>query len=251
MIDSIDIIMPAYNSERTIGTAIESVLNQTFKNFKLIIIDDYSNDSTYEIASHYAKNDRRIVLIKNKNNKGVSATRYEGIKRAKSDWIAFLDSDDYWRNDKLEKQVNLQDETKGKLFYTGSAFINEDGEIYSYELDVPLRLTYKELLKQNLLSNSSSLVYKNLYLNNIVIRDDIHEDYAVWLSILNGDEIAYGINEPLLIYRISSKSKSGNKIKAAKMNWRTYRCCKLGLLESIYYMFWYTVKGIMKYKNFK
>ena len=80
--------------------------------------------------------------------------------------------------------------------------------------------------------------------------DGMHEDFACWLNILRSGEMAYGIDEPLLIYRLSANSKSGNKLKAAKMNWNTYRAIGLGIPASVYYMAWYTVNGLLKYRHF-
>ena len=79
----------------------------------------------------------------------------------------------------------------------------------------------------------------------------MHEDFAVWLGILKSGKFAYGVDEPLLIYRLSKTSKSGNKFKAAKMNWNTYRYMGLNVFSSFYYECWYIVKGLLKYRNLK
>ena len=102
-----------------------------------------------------------------------------------------------------------------------------------------------------MLSNSSALVRKELYAEHYVVGDEMHEDFAVWLGILKEGKKAYGVDEPLLIYRISKSSKSSNKIKAAKMNWNTYRYIGLNPLSAFYYECWYIVKGLSKYKNLK
>ena len=116
-------------------------------------------------------------------------------------------------------------------------------------LHVPEKIEYRQLLKQNLISNSSVLIKKELYEKYSALGDDMHEDFACWLQVLKRGNIAYGVDEPLLTYRLSAKSKSGNKLKAAKMNWKTYRAVGLNALQAFYYMIWYTVKSLMKYKN--
>lgn len=245
----VSVVMPAYNAEKTIKTAIQSVLTQTHQNIELIVINDCSTDNTANVAKIYAANDSRVRLLENETNQGVSFTRMRGVEVAKGDLIAFLDSDDAWQPQKLEKQVLLQKETNAQLLFTGSAFMNADGEPLDWILHVPQTIGYKQLLKQNVISNSSVLIKKDAYLRCAVANDDMHEDFACWLRFLREGNVAYGIDEPLLIYRLSANSKSGNKFKAAKMNWNTYKAVGLSSLQAIYYMGWYTVKGITKYKK--
>lgn len=247
----ISIIMAAYNAERTIGQAVTSVLNQTYKNFELLIIDDCSADNTASIAEKFCEKDERVRVIRNTKNSGVSYTRKRGLEEANGEWIAVLDSDDAWTADKLEKQICLQKETGGDLLYTGSAFMDHDGNPIEWHLHAPREIRYKQLLKQNLISNSSSLVRKELYSEYYVSDDRMHEDFAVWLGILKSGKCAYGVDEPLLIYRLSKKSKSGNKLKAAKMNWNTYRYMGLNVFKALYYECWYIVKSLLKYRNLK
>ncbi len=241
----ISIIMAAYNAGNTIDTAIKSVLAQTYGSFELIVINDCSKDDTADRVRAYS--DSRIVLLENEHNMGVSATRHRGVTAAKGGWIAVLDSDDAWEPDKLEKQVTLAARTGAELLYTGSAFMTADGTRLSSVLEVPETVTYKNLLKQNILSNSSSLVKKELFLQNEVQDDTIHEDYACWLKILKSGRTAYGVNEPLLIYRLSDSSKSGNKLRSAAMNWRTYRAAGLNIFSAGFNMVCYTVNGLLKY----
>lgn len=247
--EQISIIMAAYNAEKTIGVAIESVLTQSYKKWELIVIDDCSIDGTAEIVKSFS--DSRIRLIKNEKNSGVSISRKKGLETASGEWIAVLDSDDQWAPEKLEKQIALAKETGAELLFTGSAFMDENGNMIDWQLHVPEILNYHSLLKQNLISNSSVLVKTNLYCKFYAVGDNMHEDFAIWLRITKSGKIAYGIDEPLLTYRISNSSKSSNKVKAAKMNWNTYRYVGLGFGKSIYYMCWYTVKGLQKYLHLK
>ena len=249
--DLVSIIMAAYNSEKTILQSVESVIRQTYQNWELIIVDDCSTDNTFDCIQKLSKKDKRIRVIQNKMNKGVSYTRKHGLLESKGKWIAILDSDDIWVKDKLEKQILIQREKNADLIYTGSGFIDTYGHLLNWNLHVPSELSYNKLLKQNLISNSSALVRKQLYSTFYAEGDNMHEDFALWLSILKTGIIAYGIDEPLLIYRLDKHSKSGNKIKAAKMNWKTYRYVGLNIFKSIYYELCYIINGLLKYKNLK
>ena len=247
----ISIIMAAYNAEKTIEQAISSVLNQTYPNFELLVINDCSKDGTARLVENIAAKDSRVRLISNEKNSGVSFTRKHGLEEAKGAWIAILDSDDAWAAEKLEKQIALQEKTNADLLFTGSAFMDVDGKPIDWYLTAPAEVTYRQLLKQNVLSNSSALVRKELYAKHYAVGDGMHEDFAIWLSILKEGRKAYGVNEPLLIYRIAKSSKSGNKVKAAKMNWNTYRYVGLNALEAAYYEVWYMFKNLVKYTNLK
>lgn len=246
----VSIIMPAYNAERTIDEAIQSVCQQTYGIWELIIVNDCSSDGTECIVTQYMQKDNRIHLINNKQNAGVSEARNIGITSSNGKWIAFLDSDDKWKNEKLEKQVKLLTEKPlTDLVFTGSAFINQQGVFSKYILNVPEKIKYRQLLKQNIISCSSVVVRKKLAQNYRMQYDDMHEDYAVWLQILKAGYFAAGINEPLLIYRISDHSKSSNKKIAAKMTFKVYRFMNLNYIKSVYFFLHYAVKSINKYKK--
>lgn len=247
----ISIIMAAYNSERTIAEAIQSVQAQTYREWELNVINDCSTDSTSKIIQEISINDDRIHVIDNRTNMGASMSRKIGMEAATGEWIAILDSDDLWDSEKLAKQMDLVKKTNADLVYTGSSFIDVDGNKLDWTLQAPETITRKQLLKQNLISNSSVLVRKDLYQKYYVLGDQMHEDFAIWLKLLGDGYSARGINEPLLIYRLSQNSKSGNKLKAARMNWNTYRNARLNPLERLYYMAWYSVNGILKYKHLR
>lgn len=247
----ISIIMAAYNAEKTIEQAIDSVLDQTYSHFELLVIDDCSKDGTVKVVKSIAAKDSRVRLLSNESNSGVSYTRKQGLKEATGEWIAILDSDDIWTAEKLEKQIELQRKTNADLLFTGSAFMDTNGHAIDWYLKAPAEITYAQLLKQNILSNSSALVRKALYVKYYAEGDGMHEDFAIWLNILKEGRKAYGVDEPLLVYRIAKSSKSGNKVKAAIMNWNTYRYVGLNVVETVYYELWYIVKSITKYAHLK
>lgn len=249
----ISVIMPAYNAAAYISQAIASVLNQTYQELELLIIDDGSRDETERIIQQFSQQDSRIRAIKNAENLGVAKTRNRGISLAKGEWIAFLDSDDIWRADKLEKQLEAAEQLHAAFLFTGSAFVDDKGNHLEHYLSVPSRITYRELLKQNIISCSSVLIRKELILAYPMEHaDEMHEDFAVWLQILRDHNMtAVGVDEPLLIYRISSNSKSGNKIKAALMTYRVYQYLKLPLFCRMFYWSCYVSRNLKKYLHLR
>ncbi len=247
----VSIIMPAYNAASTIACAIDSVLSQTYQQWELVVINDASSDDTAEIASAYAARDSRIRVLCNEQNMGVSETRRRGMQAAHGRWLALLDSDDAWQPDKLEKQMRIAGEGRAQLVFTGSSYMDSHGNPREWVFHVPETITYRKLLKQNVISNSSVLIRKDWYERSILNADDIHEDFVCWLRFLREGGIACGIDEPLLIYRLSPGSKSGNKLRSARMAWRSYRLIGLSLPEAAYYMSWYSVTGVLKHRHLR
>lgn len=247
----ISVIMAAYNAESTIRRSIASVLSQTYPHFELLVIDDGSHDATAAAADEMAAGDARIRVLKNGENHGVSYTRKRGLDAARGAWVAILDADDTWAPEKLEKQIARQKESGADLLFTGSAFVDAAGRSIPWYLHAPAEVTYRQLLKQNVLSNSSALVRKELYAEHFVARDDIHEDFAIWLKILKTGRKAYGVDEPLFTFRVSGSSKSGNKVLSARMNWKTYRYVGLNILSALYYEGWYIIRGLLKYRHLR
>ena len=247
----ISVVMPAYNSEKYLRQAVESVLAQTVTDWELLLLDDGSTDAGPALMEQLAARDGRIRVHYNEQNLGVGQTRTRGVALAEGEWIAFLDSDDMWTADKLEKQLALLERfPQAALLYTGSGFMTESGALIDYVLHVPEKIDRRRLLKQNLVSCSSVLVRREWMLRcPFPRRRDLHEDFFVWLQILQEEDCAYGVDEPLLIYRRSAASKSANKLKAARMNWNTYRAAGLGLPASLYNMGWYAVNSLRKYRH--
>lgn len=243
----ISIVMPAYNSEKYIADAIDSIIRQTYENWELIIIDDGSIDQTTDIVSKYICSNEKIKLYSNDNNIGVSRSRNKGIEIAKGNWIAFLDSDDLWKFDKLEKQIELIVKKDAEFVFTGASYINENGKKFNGEFSVPETVNFSKLKRQNVIS-CSSVIIKKIHIKKFkMANDNIHEDYAVWLKILRSGVIAQGISEPLLIYRISLTSKSGNKFKSFKMTYGVFRYIGNSSLKSIYYTFFHIILSFQKY----
>ena len=245
----VSIVMPAYNCEKYVVEAINSILAQTYRNWELLVLDDGSKDNTLRIIEEFSQKDSRIKALPNGKNIGVSATRNRGIELASGEWIAFLDSDDMWKPEKLEKQFEIVEKEAAEFLFTGSSYINEEGEPYKGIFEVPEKITYKKLRNQNVISCSSVLVKKKYFEHIKMEKDEMHEDYAVWLRILKTGVTAFGVNEPLLIYRISRNSKSGNKMKTVKMTYKVFRFVGINPFGSAYFMLRHVIASVGKYKR--
>ena len=243
----VSIVMPAYNAAKTIRDSIKSVQAQTFQDWELIVIDDGSKDCTVDIIREIAAADNRIRFLQNKKNSGASYTRNRAVELARGEWIAFLDSDDLWMPEKLEKQLELSKKYPDMVVcYTASSFIDDEGNPYDYILPAIEQLTYKQLLRKNLMSCSSVLIRASVMKGIKMPNDKMHEDYYVWLTVVKECCVAYGINEPLLIYRLCANSKSSNRIKSAKMLFNSYRAVGYGIIKSGILTFFYTFHSVSK-----
>ncbi len=241
----VSVIMPAYNCEDYIEQAICSALVQSVS-LELIIIEDDSSDGTRECIQPFLE-DERVIYVCNPYNMGVAASRNKGIQMAKGKYIAFLDADDRWTADKLERQLKLMRAKDAVLCCTARALMNQEGKLTGKVIPVKGKITYKNLLYSNCISMSSAVIKREAALEFPMEQDHLHEDYILWLTVLKKYGVAYGINEPMLEYRVSQGSKSGNKLKSAKMTFGVYRHIGLNIFQSIYYFIFYTIHGILKY----
>ena len=239
----VSVIMPVYNAE-----SIDSVLSQTYVDFELILVNDCSKDNSLMIMREYEQKDSRVKVFSNEQNRGVSYTRNFGVENASGEYIAFLDSDDMWTSDKLQKQFELIDKYPDTdICFSGSAFVDTEGNKSDYVFSVPEKVIYKELLKQNVISCSSVLIKKEWLIKYPMQYDNMHEDFAVWLQVLRDNGVARAVNEPLLIYRVDKNSKSGNKFKSLLMGYRVYKFMGINFFMRCYYMMFYIVRGIRKH----
>ena len=243
----VSVIIPSYNCERYIKICIDSVIAQQDISWECIVVDDHSVDNTADIIKPYLE-DHRFKYVVNEVNKGVAYSRNLGVRMAGGKYIAFLDADDYWNCDKLAKQYALMEHKNAVLSSTGRELMDGDGNLSGRELGIPDVITYKELLKGNVLNTSGVMIRRDVALKYPMTEDRLHEDYIAWLSILKEYDKAYGLNEPLLKYRVVKGSKSANKLKSAKMTYGVYRYMGYGRLRALYYFVFYALNGIKKYK---
>lgn len=241
----VSVIMPAYNAEKYIAKAIESVLCQNVP-LELFVIDDCSTDHTAEIADKYT-DCSKVVLLRNDRNLGVAESRNIGIRHASGKYIAFLDADDWWEERKLEIQYRRLAETGCVVCCTGRELMDLDGSSLHKVIGVSEEITYAMLLCTNSISCSSVVMETAVAREFYMCHDELHEDYILWLKVLQKYGKACGINEPLLKSRMSKGGKSRNKLKSAKMQFGVYRYMGFGILKSCYYFLMYAFHGVLKY----
>ena len=245
----VSVVIPAYNAEKLVGITLDSVINQTYKNLEIICVNDCSKDDTLSVLNDYAKKDNRIKVLTNEKNSGVATTRNNALKVATGEYIAFVDADDVWDLTKIEKQINFMQENNYKLTYTSVQFIDMDGGYTGKKFIVPQSVSYKQLLKQNVITLSSAVVSKDVMENRDFHDDHLHEDFIMWLEILKNDiDKAYGLTEVLVDYRLTAGSKSRNKWKSLKMTYKTYKHFKINWIKAHFYLCHYIIRSLKKYK---
>jgi teichuronic acid biosynthesis glycosyltransferase TuaG len=244
----ISIITPSYNSSRFISQTIESVLNQTYKNWEMIIVDDKSLDNSNTIVEEYIKKDNRIKLIKLNKNIGAAMARNKALEIAQGRYIAFLDSDDIWMPSKLEVQIKFMQENNYPISFTSYKIIDENGIDNNHIIRVVDSLNLKQYLKNTIIGFSTSMIDRELVKEELkFLNIRIRQDTNLWITIFKNGYKAYGLDEVLVKYRVHSNSISSNKVKAAKQVWNLYfNIHKFGLIKSIYYFSWYAFNAVKK-----
>lgn len=244
----VSVITPCYNAEDYLYESISSVLAQSYRNLELIVVDDCSSDGSLELLMSLSKCDTRMKVLKLKSNSGPAVARNVAINAAQGRYIAFLDSDDIWKKNKLEKQIKFMQENNYPFTYTSYSRFSTDLKGKEY-VGAPDKLTYSDLLKTCYIGCLTS-VYDSKYFGKIKMPlISKRQDWALWLKLLKKVEFAYGLNEELSLYRVRSDSISSNKLSAAKYVWLLYRRVeKLGLFESVYYFVNYALRGFARTK---
>lgn len=237
--------MPAFNAAGTLPESLSSVCRQDYPCWELLVIDDGSNDNTVELVAAYAQTDPRIKLLRQPSNQGVAAARNAGIAAAKGQYIAFLDSDDLWFPQKLSQQVKAMQENHALASMTAYYRFQHVPQ-WQGATTPPRWLDYASLLKGNAIGNLTGM-YDCQTIGKVYQKAVRHEDYLMWLEIVHKAGRAYGLQEVLAAYRVSTTSLSGNKIKSLLWTWQIYRHhLKLPVVQSSYLMFHYIVKAILK-----
>lgn len=244
----VSIITPIFKAEKHIAECIVSVLRQTYSNWEMILINDCSPDHSMAIIGKLCKGDSRFKVINLPRNSGAAIARNKGIELALGKYIAFLDADDLWLPQKLEKQVNLLENSPYNFTFSSYSLVDELGKPKGNFIIPKEEVTYKDLLETcsigclTAMYNQESL--GKLYMENLEKR----QDYTLWLKILK-KENALGLTEVLAQYRISQNSLSANKLDAAMFQWFVYRKVEqLGFFQALYYFTHYAFRGFLKYK---
>lgn len=235
-VNLVSVIMPAHNSAVFISESINSVLQQTHVNIELIVIDDGSTDETVSIVKGLIQKDPRILLLENQKNLGPGPSRNAGIKAAKGDFIAFLDSDDLWLTYKLEKQLRFMKEHNLSMCFSSYLLIDETGTRLNKIIEALPVLTYPKLLLSNYVGNLTGIYDAR---DGKYYSPDLRkrQDWGLWLNIVKQTGPARGIMEPLAVYRIRNNSLSRKKYALLKHNYLIYRdFLNFGILKSTMYM---------------
>lgn len=218
--DLLSIIIPVFNAEKYIVETLNSIYNQTYKNFEIILVDDCSTDGSAAIIEEQKKAHPEIVYHLQEKNMGAAVARNTALSIAKGQYVAFLDSDDIWQPEKTEKQLKLLKEKDGAFSFTAIEMIDDDGKLVKKKRKVKEKVTYKFLLRNTMIPTSSVIIDRNKTGEFSMPLRRSGQDYATWLQLLRDGTVAYGINEALVQYRVGHKSLSSNKFKSIKQVWQ-------------------------------
>ena len=246
----VSIVVPVYNAERFLRDTIESVQNQTYESWELLLIDDQSPDGSVELIKKAQKSDKRIKLIGMSQNGGAAKARNAGTMAAEGRFIAFLDADDLWEKDKLQKQVDFALKNNAAFVYGSYRFADESGKPTAAPVAVPSKINYYQALRNHIIWTSTVLLDTEQISKDLMMMPDVRrgQDAATWWQILREAEVtAYGITEPLALYRRTNDSLSANKLKAVKRTWYLFRNVeKLSLPKSCYTFCFYAFNAVRK-----
>ncbi len=247
--DLISIVTPLYNSEKYIEETIKNVQNQTYENWEWLLVNDCSTDRSTEIVEKYAKEDKRIKLLNLKENSGAATARNVGIEQSKGKYIAFLDSDDLWVKEKLEKQIKFAKKNNYDFTFTDYEFADETGKPTGKVVKVPKTINYKQALKNTTIFTSTVMFNVKTLGKELIFMPDVQrgQDTATWWKVLKTGRTAYALNESLSFYRRSSNTLSSNKITALKRTWNLYRNVeKLSFFTALYNFCWYCFNAVKR-----
>lgn len=249
MSDLISIITPTYNCGKFIGETIESVINQTYENWEMIIVDDCSKDNTNDIVNKYAQNDDRIKYYLLEKNSGAAIARTKAMELANGNYMAFLDSDDLWVEDKLEKQLKFMKENNFNFVCTEYEQIDEQSNPLGKIIKVRDKANYNRVLLDCPVGNSTVMYNVKAMGKFQVPNIRKRNDDALWLKMLKKEEYIHGMKEVLMKYRIRENSISSNKLDLVKYHWYLYREIEnLSVIRSVFHIGYWGIIKIFKIK---
>lgn len=245
----VSIITPVYNCAKLLPKTIESVINQTYKNWEMILEDDCTPDNSAEIIKEYMKDESRIKYFKLDNNSGAAVARNKALELSKGRFIAYLDADDLWRPEKLQKQVDFMLKNDYAFTCTDYEKINEEGDSLNKIVKIPREVNYNLFLRNTIIQTVGVMVDTNKTGKELLVMPNIRrrQDAATWCQLLKNGFNCYECPENLSYYRVVSNSLSSNKFKAIKMNWYWYRKIeKLPLWKTFYCFIGYAFNAVKK-----
>ena len=243
----VSVITPSFNSEKHIKECVQSVLNQTYLNWELIIVDDFSSDASKDAITCLAEKNERIRPFFLKKNVGAAEARNIAIREAKGRYVAFLDSDDVWNEEKLEKQILFMKEKNIAFSFTAYQIMSEDGKSFFNIVEAPKNMTYSSYLKNTIIGCLTVVIDLDKTGRIEMPNIRVSEDMALWLQLLKRGFDAYALNEVLSSYRATSDSLSANKVNASKFVWQVYRKVeKLSFIYSLWCFIHYIFNALKK-----
>lgn len=249
MEDKISIIIPVYNAEKYIAETVETVRGQTYPNWELLLVEDGSTDGSRQVLRELLQKrpDERIRLLE-KENEGAAKARNTGLQAAQGRYVAYLDADDLWQEEKLERQLAFMKKQKAAFSFTGYEFADKEGRGTGKIVKVPASLSYRQALKNTTIFTSTVMFDTELIRKEQLLMPVIKsEDTALWFRILREGYTAYGLNENLVRYRRTGGSLSSNKLEALRRIWNLYRKSeKLSLPYSLYNFCFWAVRAVRR-----
>ncbi len=245
----VSIITPTYNCAKFIGRTIDSVLAQTYQNWEMIIVDDRSKDDTKEIVEQYMSNDSRIKYHLLEVNSGAAVARTTAMQLAQGSCMAFLDSDDIWMPDKLERQLQWMEDNDYAFSCTAYEQIDEDDKLLGKTIKTIKKTDYNRLLLDCPVGNSTVMYNVEKMGKFEVPNIRKRNDDALWLQMLKKEKYIWGMPDVLMKYRIRQNSISSNKLKVIKYHWILYREIEhLNVFRSAFHVFWWCVIKVLHVK---
>ena len=219
----VSIITPCFNSEKYVSQTIQSVLSQTYQNWEMLLVDDCSNDETFAILSKFVSQDARIKAFKLEKNAGAGVARNYAIQHAQGNYIAFLDADDLWKPEKLEKQLHFMQIENIPFTFSFYETIDETGNLRNETITTPSKITYKQLYFCNWIGNLTGMYSVDFFGKIPISSIKKRQDWMLWLQIVKQIKTAIPVPESLAYYRVREDSISASKWKLIAFNFKVYR----------------------------
>lgn len=246
MNSTVSIIVPVYNAALCIADTIMSVTRQTYTDYELILVDDGSTDDSRSIISGFLSD--KVRLLSNEAGKGAAGARNTGIRAASGRYLAFIDADDLWSEDKLKKQIAFMQDKGAAFSFTGYEFADRCGKGLGKIVRVPDRITYSEALKNTTIFTSTVMFdMSRLSAEDVMMPCVKSEDTATWWKVLKKTGYAYGLDESLVLYRRMGSSLSSDKIEAMRRIWNLYRRVEhLNIFYSMYCFCLWAIRAVAR-----
>ncbi len=246
----VSIIVPVYNVEGFISETMESVVNQTYPCWELLLVEDGSSDGTAAVIEEYVsqRKEERIRLIRQPSNMGAARARNRGLQEARGRYIAYLDADDLWMPRKLELQLAFMESRGAAFAFTGYEFADENARGTGKVVRVPQTLSYRQALSNTTIFTTTVMFDTEKISRELLEMPVIKsEDTALWWKVLRNGYTAWGLDENLALYRRAGKTLSSNKLEAIRRIWKLYRDAEgLGVLRSAWHFCFWAVRAVKR-----